>query len=166
MAYHRGNANLTGATADDLRTPWRSWTTSLLDTGDGATHATIVADDFSHAKYFTTRNLIVVSLDLKLTFNAGTPSPYTLIGLVLPADIRVRIGTNFRQQILIERQTQSAERKFSAGSLFVDGKTQGGADGVTYIYLDRLFVENLGQFIAGQTYLVRGQITFEPSVQG
>jgi hypothetical protein len=163
MAYHRGNANLTGATADDLRTPWQSWTTSLL--GASSAHTTIVADEFSHAKYFTTRNLIVVSLDLKLTFNAGTPSPHTLTALALPSNVRVRIGTSFRQQILIERQTQSAERKFSIGSIYVDGVTQGGVDGVTYLYLDRLFVENLGQFIAGQTYIVRGQITFEPSVQ-
>ena len=32
---------------------------------------------------------------------------------------------------------------------------------MNYLFLDRIFVQNLGQYIAGQTYTILGQIVFE-----
>lgn len=160
MAYHTGNAFLTNVTADNLRTSWRSWEPTITDP-----HASLIVDEFTHAKYFNTRNFVVVSLNLKINFKNTTPIPYTTISVLLPHTLQVRSGTCFRNQAIVQRQTNTAEKKFSVCNITVDGQTQGGIDGITYLYLDRLFIQNLGQFIAGQTYDFKGQITFEPSVQ-
>tara|TARA_B100001778_G_scaffold332811_1_gene339933 strand:+ start:1418 stop:1894 length:477 start_codon:yes stop_codon:yes gene_type:complete len=157
MAFHRGNAFLTNVTADNLRTEWSDWTPDLNDP-----YATIVTDPLQHARYFNTRNLVLASVHLKVTFSVGTPIPYTTIAIQLPNNLRVRSSTRFQNEAMIERFTGTAERKFSVGTLIADGETQGGADGSTFLYLDRIFVQNLGQFVAGQTYTIRGQLIFEP----
>ena len=159
MSYHKGNAFLTNVTADNLRTSWRSWEPTIIDP-----YASLVVNPFTHAKYFNTRNFVVVSLNLKINFSITTPIPYSTISVRLPATLQVRAGTFFRNQGIVERETHTAERKFSVCNITVDGETQGGVDGTTYLYLDRLFIQNLGQFISGQTYEFKGQITFEPSV--
>ena len=158
MAYHKGNALLTNVTADDLRTPWRSWEPNVIDP-----YASLVVNPLTHAKYFNTRNVAVVSLNLKIHFSNATPIPYSTISVRLPDKLQVRAGTFFRNQGIVERETNTVERKFSVCNITVDGETQGGVDGITYLYLDRLFIQNLGQFIAGQTYEFKGQMTFEPS---
>lgn len=158
MAYHKGNAKLVDVTADNLRTPWVAWTVAVDDP-----YAAIVPDALAHGKYFNTRNLVIVSLYLRVGFGALTPSPYSTLAVLLPEGLRVKAGTAFRAQAMAERTTTTAERKFSACNFYVDGETRGGTDGQTYLYLDRIFVENLGQFVANQTYVLRGQLTFEPS---
>lgn len=145
-------------TADNLRTTWSAWEPTLVDP-----YATLVVSTLTHARYFNTRNLAVASLSLRLHFGAATPAPYTTVAVGLPDALQVRAGTSFQGQAIAERRTDTGERKFSLCNLSVDGATQGGADGTTYLYLDRIFVQNLGQFVAGQTYDVRGQLTFEPS---
>ena len=47
--------------------------------------------------------------------------------------------------------------------IIADGTSLGGPDDDTFLYLDRIFVQNLGQYIPDQTYTIRGQIVFEPS---
>mgnify|MGYP001469798604 CR=1 FL=1 len=158
MAFHRGNAFLTNVTADNLRTDWSDWSPTIDDP-----YATLVADPLQHARYFNTRNLVITSLHLKVTLNVNTPSPYTTIAVRLPANLRIRSDTHFQNDAIIERFTGTAERKFSTAHIIADGKTQGGADGSTFLFLDTLFVRNLGQFVAGQTYTIRGQIVFEPA---
>lgn len=159
MSYHKGNAFLTNVTADNLRTAWVSWEPTVIDP-----YASLVVNPMTHAKYFNTRNFVVVSLNFTVNFSTSTPTPYTTISVTLPHTLQVRSDTFFRNQGIIERETNTAERKFSVCNLTADGKTQGGADGATYLYLDRIFIQNLGQFIAGQTYEFKGQMTFEPSV--
>ncbi|GEM_PF-5879162 len=159
MAYHKGNCFLTNVTADNLRTSWRSWEPNVIDP-----YASLVVNPLTHAKYFNTRNFAVVSLNLKINFSNATPIPYSTIAIRLPDTLQVRAGTFFRNQGIIERETNTAERKYSVCNITVDGETQGGIDGTTYLYLNRLFIQNLGQFIAGQTYEFKGQMTFEPSV--
>lgn len=160
IAFHKGNAFLTNVTADNLRTIWKSWQPSVVDDS----YATLIVDSLSHAKYFNTRNFAVVSLNVKLFFNSSTPSPYATVAISLPQSLRIRADSHFRSQCIAERETNTQERKFSISNISVDGKTRGGADNNTYIYLDRIFIQNLGQFVAGQTYEVKGQITFEPSL--
>lgn len=159
MAFHRGNAYLTNVTADNLRTSWISWQAEIDDT-----YSTAVPNPKAYAKYFNTRNLVIVSFYLTVVFHVNTPVPYTTVGILLPPQLRVRSGTMFHNQVLIERGSTSAERKYSVGTLYVDGETQGGSTNDTYSFLDRIFVRNLGQFVAGQTYTIRGQITFEPAI--
>ena len=158
MSYHRGNAFLTNVTADNLRTSWRSWEPTIVDP-----YASLVVNPSTHAKYFNTRNFVVVSLNLKVNFSNTTPIPYSTIAVKLPDRLQVRSGTFFRNQAIVERETHTNERKFSVCNMTVDGETQGGVDGTTYLYLDRIFIQNLGQFISGQTYEIKGQMTFEPS---
>lgn len=158
MSFHKGNAFLTNVTADNLRTPWKTWYLEVQDA-----FASQIVDDLTHAKYFDTKNMVIVSLHLTVSMSVSTPSGYTTIGVKLPEDLRVRSGTTFRNQCVIEKMTNTVERKFCSGALVVDGASQGGTDGTTYLYLDRLFIENLGQFIGGQQYVVRGQLVFEPS---
>lgn len=158
MAFHRGNAFLTNVTADNLRTAWNAWSPSLNDP-----FATMVADPLTHARYFNTKNLAIVSFHLTVRFSNGTPSPYSVIAVNLPSTLRIKSNTHFRNQCNIERFTGTSERKFSAGVLSADGTTQGGIDGDSFLYLDRIFVKNLGQYVEGQIYTVRGQIVFEPS---
>lgn len=159
MAYHKGNALLTNVTADNLRTKWISWEPAVLDP-----YASLISKDEAHAKYFNTRNFAVMSLNVRLNFATSTPTPYSIIALTLPATLQIRPDTFFQGQGVIERETNTAERKFSVCNMTVDGKTLGGVDGSTYLYLDRVFIQNLGQFVAGQTYDFIGQMTFEPSV--
>ncbi len=158
MAFHRGNAFLTNVTADNLRTTWTAWNPSLNDQ-----FSSLVVDPLTHARYFNTKNFVVVSLYLTVRFTNSTPSPYTMLGVNLPSTLRIKSNTHFKNQCNIERFTGTNERKFSFGMLIVDGVTQGGIDGDTFIYLDRIFIQNLGQYIPGQTYTIRGQIVFEPS---
>lgn len=158
MAFHKGNGFLTNVIADNLRTAWQSWEPSIMDP-----YASLVSNPLTHAKYFNTRNFVVVSLNLKINFSNSTPIPYSTIAVRLPDTLQVRSGTFFRNQGIVERETNTAERKFSVCNFTADGETQGGVDGITYLYLDRLFIQNLGQFIAGQTYEFKGQMTFEPS---
>jgi hypothetical protein len=47
--------------------------------------------------------------------------------------------------------------------IIADGTSQGGLDNDTFLYLDRIFIQNLGQYIPEQTYTIKGQIVFEPS---
>lgn len=158
MAFHRGNAFLTNVTADNLRTEWNSWTPTVNDQ-----FATIVADPLTHARYFNTKNFAVVSLHVTVQFSNTTPSPYSRIAVNLPATLRIKSSTLFKNQCNIERFTGTNERKFSFGIMAVDGTTQGGIDGTTFLYLDRIFIDNFGQYVSGQTYTIRGQIVFEPS---
>eukprot|EP00965_Chrysotila_dentata_P071046 2347657-Pleurochrysis_carterae.AAC.1 len=124
MAFHRGNAYLTNVTADDLRTPWTSWELLVEDE-----HAVAVTDPLQHARYFRTKNMVIVSVYLKVKFGPGTPVPYTTIRVPLPPSVRVRTQAVFQNQVVIERFTGTVERKFSVGSMFVDGET--GAVGTT-----------------------------------
>ena len=158
MAFHRGNAFLTNATAGNLRTTWNAWNPTVLDE-----YSNLVVDPLTHARYFNTKNFVVVSLHVTVRFNNNTPSPYTLIGLSLPSTLRIKSSRQFKNQCNIERFTGTDERKFSFGMIIADGVTQGGIDADTYLYLDRIFIQNLGQYIPGQTYTIRGQIVFEPS---
>ena len=158
MSFHKGNAFLTNVTADNLRTTWTSWTPRVDDE-----NATLVADSLTHARYFSTRNFAVASVYITVLLDGTTPAPYTSIAVLLPPTLRVRSGTTFRNQCMVERFTGSAERKFSLGMLLTDGETRGGAAGEEYVNTDRIIVENLGQFVAGQTYTIRGQIVFQPA---
>ena len=158
MAFHRGNAFLTNVTADNLRTSWTAWNPSLNDQ-----FSNIVVDPLTHARYFNTKNLVVVTLHIKVKFTNITPSPYTSLAINLPATLRVKSNTHFKNQCNIERSTGTNERKFSFGMIIADGTTKGGIDDDTFLYLDRLFIQNLGQYIPDQTYTIRGQIVFEPS---
>ena len=160
MAFHKGNASLTNVTADNLRTAWNAWFPQTDDV-----YGLLVADPLTHARYFNTQNFAVVSIHVKVLFSATTPSPYTTIAINLPSTIAVRSGSTFRNQCMIERFTGTSERKFSTGMLLADGETQGGVDGTTFLYLDKIFVQNLGQFVAGQAYTIRGQLVFEPGQQ-
>jgi hypothetical protein len=158
MAFHRGNAFLTNVTADNLRTTWTAWNPSLNDQ-----YSNIVVDPLTHARFFNTKNLVVVSLHITVRFTNITPSPYTLLAVNLPATLRIKSNTHFKNQCNIERFTGTNERKFSFGMIIADGTTKGGIDDDTFLYLDRLFIQNLGQYIPDQTYTIRGQIVFEPS---
>lgn len=160
MAYHKGNALLTNVVADDLRTAWVEWTPSRPLTNDG-----FVSIDTSSSigRYFSTRNLAVLSIEIRLTLATTTPSPYSVAAIALPETLRVRPGTSFRSPATVERETRGAERVYGAASIYVDGVTRGGADGTTFLYLDRMFIQNLSQFLAGQSYVVRGQLIFSPS---
>lgn len=157
MAFHKGNAKFSNVTADDLRTEWRSWSPVVSDE-----YGSLTITPLTHAKYFNTKNLMIVSLYLDISFAVTTPSPYTMIALKLPDDIRIKTNTMFRNQCMIERITGTAERKFSLGMLIVDGETRGGVDNNTFLNVDRILIENLGQYIAGQSYTIRGQVVFEP----
>ena len=157
MAFHRGNAFLSNVTADDLRTEWKAWQIELDDQ-----YATLVPDVMMYSKYFNTRNLIVLSFFQKVTFNSSTPFPYQRIAFTLPDEIKVKRTTYTKSNAIIERFTGTQERKFSNGAILVDGETKGGVDNVSFLHLDKVFVENYGLFIAGQTYIINGQITFEP----
>jgi hypothetical protein len=159
MAFHKGNAKFSNVTADDLRTEWRSWSPTLHDDQ----HAILTVTPLTHAKYFNTKNLMIVSFYIDTTFAVTTPSPYTMIALKLPDDIRIKTNTIFRNQCMIERITGTAERKFSLGMLIVDGETRGGVDNNTFLNVDRIIIQNLGQYIAGQSYTIRGQVVFEPA---
>lgn len=158
MAFHRGNAFLTNVTADNLRTTWNAWTPSLNDQ-----FSSLVFDPLTHARYFNTKNLVVVSLYITVRFANTTPSPYTMLALNLPTTLRVKSNTHFKNQCNIERFTGTNERKFSFGMIIADGTSKGGVDGDTFLYLDRILIQNLGQYIPSQTYTIRGQIVFEPS---
>ena len=158
MAFHRGNAFLTNVTADNLRTTWTAWNPSLNDQ-----FSNLVADPLTHARYFNTKNFVVLSLYITVRFTNITPSPYTMLGINLPSTLRIKSNTQFKNQCNIERFTGTNERKFSFGMIIADGTTQGGIDDETFLYLDRIFVQNLGQYIPEQTYIIRGQIVFEPS---
>jgi hypothetical protein len=158
MAFHRGNAFLTNVTADNLRTSWTAWNPSLNDQ-----FSNIVVDPLTHARYFNTKNLAIVSIYLTVRFSNITPSPYTMLAINLPSTLRVKSNTYFKNQCNIERFTGTSERKFSFGMIIADGTSQGGLDDDTFLYLDRIFVHNLGQYIPNQTYTIRGQIVFEPS---
>ena len=157
MAFHKGNAKFSNVTADDLRTEWRSWSPVVSDE-----YGSLTITPLTHAKYFNTKNLMIVSLYLDISFAVTTPSPYTMIALKLPDDIRIKTNTMFRNQCMIERITGTAERKFSLGMFIVDGETRGGVDNNTFLNVDRILIENLGQYIAGQSYTIRGQVVFEP----
>ena len=158
MAFHRGNAYFTRVTADNLRTQWNAWNPSLNDS-----FSNMVVDPLTHARYFNTKNFVVVSLHITVRFNNTTPSPYTTIALNLPSTLRIKSDTHFKNQCNVERFTGTNERKFSMGMVIADGTTRGGVDGNTFLYLDRLFIQNLGQYIPDQTYTIRGQLVFEPS---
>tara|TARA_Y100001937_G_scaffold121381_1_gene180053 strand:- start:677 stop:1153 length:477 start_codon:yes stop_codon:yes gene_type:complete len=158
MAFHRGNAFFTNVTADNLRTDWQGWVPSTNDT-----HSTIIATPLQHARFFNTKNFVVVSLHVTVNFDTSTPENYTKIFIDLPATLRVKSETSFKNSCIIERRTITNERKFSQGMLIADGESKGGVDNETFLFLDRIFVENLGQFVSGQTYDIRGQIVFEPS---
>lgn len=158
MAFHRGNAFLTNVTADNLRTQWTAWNPSINDQ-----FSNIVVDPLTHARYFNTKNLVIVSIYLTVRFSNTTPSPYTMLAINLPSTLRVKSNTYFKNQCNIERFTGTSERKFSFGMIIADGTSQGGLDDDTFLYLDRIFVQNLGQYIPNQTYTIRGQIVFEPS---
>lgn len=158
MAFHRGNAFLTNVTADNLRTSWNAWNPSLDDQ-----FSNIVVDPLTHARYFNTKNLVIVSIYLTVRFSNITPSPYTMLALNLPSTLRVKSNTYFKNQCNIERFTGTNERKFSFGMIIADGTSQGGPDDDTFLYLDKIFVQNLGQYIPNQTYTIKGQIVFEPS---
>ena len=158
MAFHRGNAFFTNVTADNLRTTWNAWNPSLNDQ-----FSSLVVDPLTHARYFSTKHFVVVSLYLTVRFSNMTPSPYTMLRVNLPPTLRIKSNTHFKNQCNIERFTGTNERKFSFGMMIADGTTQGGIDGETFIYLDGIFIQNLGQYIPGQTYTIRGQLVFEPS---
>lgn len=158
MAFHRGNAFFSNVTADDLRTTWNAWSPSMNDQ-----FSNLIVDPFTHARYFNTKNFAVVSVHITVQLKNTTPSPYTMMALNLPATLRIKSNTEFQSQCTIERFTGTNERKFSFGMMIADGTTRGGADGATFMHLDRIFIQNLGQYIAGQTYTIRGQIVFEPS---
>jgi hypothetical protein len=158
MAFHRGNAFLTNATADNLRTSWSAWFPTLNDP-----YASIVIEPLTHAKFFNTKNMVVLSLHLTVSFKGDTPSPYTTIAVNLPSTLKIRSNTSFKNQCTVERVTGTSERHFAMGMFTADGQTQGGVDGETFLFLDRIFVKNLGQYIAGQSYIIKGQIVFEPS---
>lgn len=158
MAFHRGNAFLTNVTADNLRTSWTAWNPSLNDE-----FSNIIVEPLTHARYFNTKNLVIVSIYLTVRFSNLTPSPYTMIAINLPSTLRIKSNTYFKNQCNIERFTGTNERKFSFGMIIADGTSQGGVDNDTFIYLDRIFVQNLGQYIPNQAYTIRGQIVFEPS---
>ena len=149
MAFHRGNAFFTDVTADDLRTEWTGWYPVVDDE-----YATLLVDPLTHTRYFNTRNLAIVSVYLTATFSFSTPSPYSRIALLLPETLRLKADTTFRNQGVVERLTSSGERKFSLGLIVADAK-----EGP-----DRIFLDNLGQYIAGQTYTIKGQIVVEPAV--
>jgi len=158
MAFHRGNAFLTNVTADNLRTPWTAWNPSLNDN-----FSNLVIDPLTHARYFNTKNMVIVSLHFTVRFTNTTPSPYTLIAINLPSTLKIKSNTHFKNQCNIERFTGTNERKFSFGMIIADGTSQGGVDDDTFLYLDRIFIQNLGQYIPEQTYTIKGQIVFEPS---
>lgn len=158
MAFHRGNAFLTNVTADNLRTTWTAWNPSLNDQ-----FSNIVVDPLTHTRYFNTKNLVIVSMYLTVRFTNTTPSPYTMLAVNLPSTLRIKSNTYFKHQCNIERFTGTSERKFSFGMIIADGTSQGGLDDDTFLYLDRIFIQNLGQYIPEQTYTIRGQIVFEPS---
>jgi hypothetical protein len=158
MAFHRGNAFLTNVTADNLRTTWHGWNPSLNDQ-----FSNLIVEPLTHARYFKTKNFAVISIHITVKFENNTPSPYTMIALNLPLDLRIKSGTLLKNQCNIERFTGTNERKFSFGMIIADGTTQGGIDNTTFLYLDRIFIQNLGLYVPGQTYTIRGQIVFEPS---
>tara|TARA_X000000368_G_C22780660_1_gene601389 strand:- start:6 stop:482 length:477 start_codon:yes stop_codon:yes gene_type:complete len=158
MAFHRGNAFLTNVTADNLRTNWTGWIPDLKDP-----YASLIENPLQHARFFNTKNFVVASLHLTINFEASTPENYTRLAVGLPITLRIKSNTNFKNSCNIEKNTGTNERKFSFGMIIADGTTTGGVDDDTFLFLDRLFIENLGQFIPGQTYTIRGQIVFEPS---
>lgn len=158
MAFHTGNAFLTNVTADNLRTTWTAWNPSLNDQ-----FSNLVVDPLTHARYFNIKNLVLVSVYLTVRFTNTTPSPYTMLAINLPSTLRVKSNTFFKNQCNVERFTGTSERKFSFGMIIADGTSQGGIDDNTFLYLDRIFIQNLGQYIPEQTYTIRGQIVFEPS---
>ena len=157
MAFHRGNAFLTNVTADNLRTDWSDWSPTIDDP-----YATLVADPLQHARYFNTRNLVITSLHLKVTLSQHALSVHD------NCRATTRQSQNTLRHTLPKRCHHRTihwhtRTKFSTAHIIADGKTQGGADGSTFLFLDTLFVRNLGQFVAGQTYTIRGQIVFEPA---
>lgn len=149
---------MSNVTADNLRISWEGWFPSVDDA-----FATLISTPLTHAKFYNTKHLVVVSLNMTLSFGSNTPSPHSLVSFKLPSNIRIKSGTEFKNQCVVERSTSTNERKFSFGFLIADGLSKGGVDGETFLNLDKIFVSNLGQFIAGQTYTVNGQIVFEPT---
>lgn len=165
MAFHRGNAIFSGLSATNIRTPWQEWTPTAIDASDYVS-VLIDATRGEHASFFRMKNMVIVSLNLRLTVDNSAPEQLTRMSLSLPSGLSVRDNEFVMSQILIERLSPQGvvERRFSYGMIEVDGSTLGGADGLVRVYRDRLFIRNTGLLFGGYEYIVRGQATFAPAV--
>lgn len=163
MAFHRGNASFSGLSATNIRTPWQSWTPIAVD----SEYVSVLLDESQgeHASYFRMKNMVVVSLNLRLYVDNAAPEQLTRASISLPPGLSVRDGEYVMSQILVERLSpQSVERRFSYGMIEADGSTLGGADGLVRVNRSRLFIRNTGLLFGGYEYVVRGQATFAPAV--
>ena len=159
MSYHKGNAYLANVVAANLRTPWTDFVPAAVDP-----YATYLPEAGNHNKFFNTRHFAVLSLNVRLTFDATTPDFHGETGIQLPPSLRVKPDTLFSEQCTVERYTGTNERKFAAGYLVADGTERGGADGLVYTAIDRIKVQSFGEFVSGQSYVVRGQLVLQPAV--